>query len=100
MFLVACIFILALVLLKRVQYLLPHACTYHMTTPLGEYIGSVRLFCFLLLQLKEILSKNGLKLDSVIEFAIEDDLLVKRITGRYVLWSWLTSYLGSCSYGG
>ena len=42
---------------------------------------------FFLLQLQEILTKNGLKLDSVIEFAIEDDLLVKRITGRYALWS-------------
>ena len=55
------------------------------------WVGMSEPFLFLL-QLQEILTKNGLKLDSVIEFAIEDDLLVKRITGRYALW--LTSNLG------
>ena len=55
------------------------------------WVGMSEVFLFLL-QLQEILTKNGLKLDSVIEFAIEDDLLVKRITGRYALW--LTSNLG------
>jgi len=39
----------------------------------------------LLLQLQEILAKNGLKLNAVIEFSMEDDLLVKRITGRYII---------------
>ena len=33
-------------------------------------------------QLDELLLKRKEKLDSVIEFSIDDDLLVKRITGR------------------
>ena len=37
------------------------------------------------LQLDEILVRNGLKLDAVIEFCVQnDDILVKRITGRSV----------------
>ena len=35
-------------------------------------------------QLDSILEKNKSKLDSVIEFGIDDELLVKRITGRCV----------------
>lgn len=98
-FLLACVFILVLVVFREYstccRMLVPIT-----WPPLWVSISKRKTVLFSLLQLQEILSKNGLKLDSVIEFAIEDDLLVKRITGRYVLWSWLTSYLGSCSYGG
>ena len=34
------------------------------------------------LQLQGVLERSGLKLDCVIEFFIEDELLVQRITGR------------------
>ena len=37
------------------------------------------------MQLQAILTKLGLKLNAVIEFEVDDDLLVKRITGRYGL---------------
>lgn len=33
-----------------------------------------------------MLAKNNAKLDTVIEFAIDDSLLVKRITGRLVFY--------------
>ena len=33
-------------------------------------------------QLQEVLKRSGLKLDGVIEFNVDDELLVKRITGR------------------
>lgn len=35
-------------------------------------------------QLDEMLSKRKTKLDTVIEFGIEDKLLIKRITGRLI----------------
>jgi len=39
---------------------------------------------FLFAQLDEMLNKRKTKLDTVIEFGIEDKLLIKRITGRLV----------------
>ena len=105
-------FIVALGVLRRVHYLLPCACCHMLVAicllpyacchvlvaicllPSHDHllwVGMSEPFLSLL-QLQEILTKNGLKLHSVIEFAIEDDLLVKRITGRYALW--LTSNLG------
>lgn len=41
------------------------------------------MFIFFL-QLDELLEKRKTKLDSVIEFAIDDSLLVRRITGRLI----------------
>jgi len=38
----------------------------------------------LFVQLDEMLNKRKTKLDAVIEFGIEDKLLIKRITGRLV----------------
>ncbi len=34
------------------------------------------------MQLEVILKKNSMSIDLMIEFVIDDDLLVKRITGR------------------
>jgi adenylate kinase family enzyme len=34
-------------------------------------------------QLDELLSKDGKKLDTALEFAVDDSLLVRRIEGRY-----------------
>jgi len=36
------------------------------------------------MQLDEMLDKKNMKLDAVIEFGIEDSLLIKRIIGRLV----------------
>ena len=35
-------------------------------------------------QLDELMEKRKTGLDAVVEFAIDDSLLVRRITGRYV----------------
>ena len=40
------------------------------------------IFNFFIHQLDEMLSERKQKLDSVIEFSIDDNLLIKRITGR------------------
>lgn len=36
------------------------------------------------MQLDEMLNKRKTKLDAVVEFGIEDNLLIKRITGRLI----------------
>lgn len=44
-------------------------------------------YCFIMItyfQLDELLDKRNSKLDAVIEFGIDDNLLVKRITGRLI----------------
>ncbi len=39
---------------------------------------------FNIFQLDGLLEKRKVNLDAVVEFAIDDSLLVRRITGRYV----------------
>lgn len=40
--------------------------------------------CFVSIQLDELLTKRKTELDAVIEFGIQDSLLVRRITGRMI----------------
>lgn len=41
-------------------------------------------FFFALLQLDEMLEKQGTKIDKVLNFAIDDAILEERITGRWI----------------
>lgn len=59
-----------------------------------ELLDCVIVFCrcsstamnlpFLSLQLDEMLGKQGLKVDKVLNFAIDDAILEERITGRWI----------------
>lgn len=45
---------------------------------------NVHFLCFLCLQLDEMLEKQGVKVDKVLNFAIDDAILEERITGRWI----------------
>lgn len=45
---------------------------------------NANLFLLFFLQLDELLEKRKSKLDAVVEFSIDDSLLIKRITGRLI----------------
>ena len=74
---------------NRTAYCDPNTVYYRgFTLHVSEVYGIDLIYTFVLslnhIQLDGILEKNKSKLDSVIEFGIDDELLVKRITGRYV----------------
>ena len=45
---------------------------------------NVHFLCLLCLQLDEMLEKQGVKVDKVLNFAIDDAILEERITGRWI----------------
>ena len=51
-----------------------------------EFLRYLRVLYFLVtpLQLDEVLDKQGVKVDKVLNFAIDDAILEERITGRWI----------------